>query len=79
MAKNKIEKADLADFVNRKQSPNESKRQYAEALERLAKHVFQKMQTSELEAHLEKTLMKGLFNVILRKRSKKCPQISGKR
>ena len=36
MVKNKIKKADLADFVNRRQSPNESIRQYAEALERLA-------------------------------------------
>ena len=62
IAKNKIEKAVLSDFVNRRQSPNESIRQYADALERLAKHVFQKLPSSELDQHLEKVFTKGLFN-----------------
>ena len=56
----------LADFVNRKQGPNESVKDYANALKHIAQDVLKSTPVSSLDEHLKDSLVKGLQNAELK-------------
>ena len=55
----------LADFFNRKQCPNESVKEYANALKKIAQDVLKSTPVSSLDEHLKDSLVKGLENAEL--------------
>ena len=56
----------LADFVNRKQGPNESVKDYANALKHIAQDVLKSTPVISLDEHLKDSLVKGLQNAELK-------------
>ena len=65
-SKSNIKNLELTDFVNRKQHPNESVKDYAEALQKIARDVLSSTPPSSVDEHLKSSLIKGLQNVELR-------------